>query len=175
MRHTDPFEEVLEKILDFWSSEEDVFGRVCAAALDTTEYTHHTEISERADCSSNTTKKHLTRLVQFRIIEKAPRTPRYRRNESYLEWRVLAHIVEEYSIDEIIERVEALESRQETLVGSTGEVPSVVSASDVKSHEKVGPQMGAANELERIKRRIRLYELARQVSQSDGHLVSGPL
>lgn len=175
MRHTDPFEEVLENILHFWRSEEDVLGRVCAAALDTTEYTHHTEISERADCSSNTAKKHLSRLAQLRIIEKAPETPRYRRNQSYLEWRVLLHIVEEYSMDEILERVEALESRQETLVDSTGEIPSIIPASDVKMHEQVGPRMEAANELEQVKRRIRLYELARQVLQNDGRLVSGPL
>jgi hypothetical protein len=41
MRHTDSFEEVREKILSFWSSEEDVFARVCAAALDASEYTYH--------------------------------------------------------------------------------------------------------------------------------------
>jgi len=175
MRYSDPFEEVLEKILDFWSSEEDVFGRVCAAALDREEYTHYSKISESADTSPNATKKHLARLTQFRIIEKAPKTPRYRRNESYLEWRVLLHIVEEYSMNEIVERVDALESRQEDLVDSTGEVPTVVPASDVKVHERVGPQMEAANEIERIRRRVRLYELARQTLQNDGHLVSEPL
>jgi 3-hydroxymyristoyl/3-hydroxydecanoyl-(acyl carrier protein) dehydratase len=117
----------------------------------------------------------LARLVRLRIIEKEPKAPYYRRNEAYLEWRVLLHIVEEYSMDEIIERVEALESRQEDLVGNTGEIPTVVPASDVKMHERVGPRMEAANELERVKRRIRLYELARQVLQNDGHLVSEPL
>lgn len=175
MRYTDPFEEVLKDMLEFWNSEEDVLGRVCATALDTKDYTHHTEISERADCSSNATKKHLARLAELRLIEKAPNTTRYRRNESYVEWRVLCHIVEEYSMEEIVERVDALESRAETLVGNTGIVPSIVPASDVKLHESVGEQMEAANELEGVRRRIRLYELARQVWQNDNHLVSEPL
>jgi len=72
----------------------------------------------------------------------------------------------------MIKRVEALRRCQENLIGQSGVIPSVVSTSDVKMNESVGSRMLAANELEKIKRRIRPYELARQVLQNDGHLVS---
>lgn len=177
MRYTDPFEEVLNEILDYWGAEGETFERICKVIFDISEYTSHIEIAETADCSHNSVKKHLDRLTELRVVEKDPRTElaRYRRNSAYIEWRALRHIINEYPMDEIIERVEALEVRQENLVDKTGEIPSIVPAADVKMHESVGSRMEAANEIELIKRRIRLYELARQAIENDGHLVSREL
>jgi len=174
MRYSDPFEEVLEEIQDTWGGEDDAFGRVCSTLFDTEEYTHRSEISELADCALATGTKHLNRLVELGVAQKYPSDSyaSYRRNPLYIEWRVLRHIIDEYPMDEIIERVEALEARQDVLVGNDGVIPSIVPAADVKLNESVGSQMEAADELELIKRRIRLYELVRQARQNDGHLVS---
>lgn len=174
MRYTNPFEEVLNEILDYWGAEGETFERICKAIFEISEYTSHIEIAESADCSPNSVKKHLDRLAELRVVEKDPRTElaRYRRNSAYIEWRALRYIIDEYPMEEIIERVEALEARQEDLIDTSGELPSIVPAADVKMHESVGERMDAANELELIKRRIRLYELARQALENEGHLIS---
>lgn len=177
MRHADPYEEVLEEIHNFWSSQDDVFGRICEFVFKTDGYRGQTYISEKSECSVNAASKHLSRLAQLGLVErnKAPSSIQYRRNEQYLEWRVLYHIVENYSMEEIIERVAALEDRQESLVDQDGVVPRIASTSDVTLHENVASGMEAANELEYVRRRIRLYEIARQVLQNDGHLGFNPL
>lgn len=174
MRYTDPYEQVLNDILDYWAAEGETFERICKVIFEISESTSHIEIAERADCSPNSVKKHLDRLTELGVVKKHPQTElaRYQRNSAYIEWRALRHVINEYSMDEIIERVEALETRQEELVDNTGEIPSIVPAEDVKMHESVGAQMKGANEMELIKRRIRLYELARQAKENDGHLVS---
>lgn len=174
MRYTDPFDEVLNEIIGYWAAEGERFEHICKVIFDISESTSHMEIAEKADCSPNSVKKHLDRLAELGVVEKNPRTElaRYHRNSAYIEWRALRHIIDEYSMEEIIGRVEALEARQEELIGNTGEIPSIVPAGDVKLHESVGPRMEAANELELIKRRIRLYELARQAQENGGHLVS---
>ena len=177
MQYSDPFEEALEQLQEFWDGENDAFGHVCSVLLETAEYTHQSEISESADCALMTGAKYLNRLTELGVAEKYPSESwaSYRRNPLYIEWRALRHIIDEYPMEEIIERVEALEARKEELIGNSGEVPSIVSAGDVKLHESVGTRMDGANELELIKRRIRLYELARQARQNDGHLVSREL
>ena len=177
MSKATPFEEVLNEIQDFWNSEEDVFGRICSTIFETTRYTSYTLISEEADCSPNSAKKHLDRLAELGLVERQIKntTTCYRLNTTYIEWRVLIYIVEKYSLDEIIERVKALEARQEELSDQNRDVPSIAHASDVQANESIGSRMQAANSLESINRRIRLYELARQVLQNDGHLVSEPL
>jgi len=177
MEYADPFEEVVEEIQAFWRDEEESFSRVCQTIFNMTDFAHYTELAEMADCSPNTAKKHLERLAEIGPVERfsAPKSAQYRRNEVYIEWRVLRYIVEEYPLDEIVERVEALEKRQDELRGSTGQVPRVVSSSNLKSAESVGEGMQAANELENVRRRIRLYELARQMIQNEGHLLSRPL
>jgi len=174
MRYSDPFEEVLDEITGYWEAEGETFERICKVIFDISESTSHIDIAEKANCSPNSVKKHLDRLAELGVVNKNPRSmgARYHRNSAYIEWRVLRYIIDEYTMEEIIDRVEALESRQEDLIGNTGEIPSIVPAGDVKLHESVGPRMEAANELELIKRRLRLYELARQARQNDGHLVS---
>lgn len=174
MKYTDPFDDVLNEMIDYWEAEGETFEKICKVIFDISEYTSNMEIADRADCSPNAVKKHLDRLNELRVVEKDSRTEmaRYRRNSTYLEWRVLRHIIDEYPMEKIIGRVEALEARQEYLTGRTDDISSIVPAADIKLNESVGSQMEAANELERIKRRIRLYELARQAIENDGHLVS---
>jgi len=189
MRYTDPFDKVLNEIIEYWEEEGETFERICKAIFDISEYTSHIEIAETADCSRNSVKKHLDRLAEFRLVDKHPGTELacYRRNSAYIEWRVLQHIIDEYPIGEIIERVEELEARQKEMIervedleapdegitDETGDIPSIRPTPNVKLNESVSTWLEAANELETIKLRIRLYELAYQTLKNDGHLVSG--
>jgi hypothetical protein len=70
--------------------------------------------------------------------------------------------------------VEQLENRREEFeeeFGSTN--PSTVSVFDVESDDAIHERMKAISEWQSIERQIHLYELARQISQNDGHLLRG--
>jgi DNA-binding transcriptional ArsR family regulator len=157
-----------------WQTGTDTFGRVYDVVLGVTSPTAYTEIAELADCSPNAAKKHLNRLAEMGIAraERDSRPATYERNEGYLEWQEASRIASELSVETIIDRVEALEAQQteyETRFETTD--PTAANVFDHDSHETIHERMAAINEWQSVMRDIRLYELARQLSQNDGHLI----
>jgi predicted ArsR family transcriptional regulator len=157
-----------------WQAGTDTFGRIYDVVLGITDPTAYTDIAERADCSPNAAKKHLDRLAEMGIVraEKESRPATYERNEGYLEWQDASRIAEELSIEEIIDRVKSLEAQRaayETQFETTD--PAAVNVFDHESHETIHERMTAVSEWQSVIRDIRLYELARQLSQNDGHLI----
>ena len=157
-----------------WQEGTDTFGRVYDVALGITSPTAYTEIAELADCSPNAAKKHLERLADMGIVraDRESRPAQYERNEGYLEWQDASRIATELSVEGIINRVEALEERRteyEAQFGTTN--PAEVSVFDQGDHETIHERMTAVSEWQGVIRDMRLYELARQLSQNDGHLI----
>lgn len=157
-----------------WQAGTDTFGRVYNVILGITSLTAYTEIATLADCSPNAAKKHLDRLVEMGIAqgdtENRPAT--YERNEGYLEWQEASRIATDLSVDEIIDRVERLESQRteyEAQFETTD--PTDISVFDHGDHETIHERMTAVSEWQGVIRDIRLYELARQLSQNNGHLI----
>jgi len=157
-----------------WQTGTDTFGRVYDVVLGVTAPTAYTKIAELADCSPNAAKKHLDRLTEMGIAraERDSRPATYERNEGYLEWQDASRIATELSIEAIIDRVEALESqRTEYEAQFETSDPAAVNVFDHDSHETIHERMTAVSEWQGMIRDIRLYELARQLSQNDGHLI----
>lgn len=157
-----------------WVDETDSFGRVYDVALGVTSSTPYTDIAELAKCSPNTAKKHLERLVEMGIVHVDPdsRPAQYERNDGYLEWQDASRIAGEFTVEEIIDRVRALEKQRaeyETQFETTD--PADVSVFDSEDHETIHDRMAAVSDWQGVIRDIRLYELARQLSQNDGHLI----
>lgn len=169
-----PQGEAVADIRERWRDDTDTFGRVYDAVLGIPEPTPYAEIAEVADCSPNAAKKHLDRLAEMGVVraDRDSRPARYERNDGYLEWQDASRIAEELSVDEIIDRVERLERRKvefEDRFGTTD--PGAVSVFEHGDHEAVHERMDAVSEWQSIERDIRLYELARQLAQNDGHLL----
>jgi hypothetical protein len=104
--------------------------------------------------------------------ESDSRPATYERNEGYLEWQDSSRIAAELSVEAIIDRVQALEVQRteyETHLETTD--PSAVKINDHENHETIHERMTAISEWQGLIRNIRLYELARQLSQNDGHLL----
>ena len=157
-----------------WQTGTDTFGRVYDVVLGVTSPTAYTEIAELADCSPNAAKKHLDRLTEMGIVransDSSPAT--YERNEGYLEWQDASRIASELSVETIIDRVEALEDQRadyEARFETTD--PTDVNVFEHESHDTIHERMTAVSEWQGVIRDIRLYELARQLSQNDGHLI----
>ena len=157
-----------------WQMGTDTFDRVYDVALGVTSATAYTEIAEIADCSPNTAKKHLDRLVEMGIVRanRDSRPATYERNEGYLEWQDASRIASELSVEEIIDRVEELEARQKEYEAQFETTdPTAITVFEHDSHETIHERMTAVSEWQSVIRDIRLYELARQLSQNDGHLI----
>lgn len=157
-----------------WQEGTDTFGRVYEVALGVTSPTPHTEIAELADCSPNAAKKHLDRLSKMGIVRvnTDSRPPQYERNEGYLEWQDASRIADELTVDEIIDRVQALEEQHAEFQEQFGVAnPTDVAVFDQGDHQTIHEQMAAVSDWQGVLRDIRLYELARQLSQNDGHLI----
>jgi len=157
-----------------WQEGTDTFDRVYDVALGITSPTGYPDIADIADCSPNAAKKHLDRLAEMGIVraDRESRPVRYERNDGYLEWQDASRIARELSIEEIIERVRDLEEQRATYEERFGtRDPTTVSVFDRDDHDAVHDRMTAVSEWQGVVRDIRLYELARQLAQNDGHLI----
>lgn len=157
-----------------WGKETDTFGRVYDVLLGTTELTPYGEIAERADCSPNAAKKHLDRLDGMGIAraDADGQPARYARDDAYLEYQEASRIARELTVDEIVERVRALEAdREEYERRFDAENPATVTISDADDHEAVHERMEAVGDWQATVRDIRLYELAHRLARNDGRLI----
>ncbi len=157
-----------------WQDGTETFDRVYDVILGVTSPTPYTAIAELADCSPNAAKKHLDRLVEMGIVraDSDSRPPTYERNEGYLEWQDASQIAAALSVAEIIDRVANLEERRtayEERFGTSD--PTTVSVFDASDHDSLHERMTAVQEWQGVIRDLRLYELARQLAENDGHLI----
>jgi len=157
-----------------WQDRTDTFSRVYDVVLGLTSPTTYTRVAELADCSPNAAKKHLNRLAEMGIARADPdsRPARYQRHDGYLEWQEASRIATDLSVDAILDRVEALEQQRteyEAEFGTTD--PTTVAVFDAEDHETIHDRMTAVSDWQGVIRDIRLYELARQLAQNDGHLI----
>ena len=157
-----------------WLDDTDTFGRVYDVILGITSPTPAAEIAEIADCSPNAATKHLTRLAEMGVVEadRESRPARFARNDGYLEWQEASRIARELSVAEIIDRVESLEAERDEYQEQFDTTdPAEVSVFDYDDHDTIHERMEAISEWRGLRRDIRLYELARQLAQNDGHLL----
>lgn len=108
--HTDgppPFDRPFE--------EEDTKQRVYGAILHAREPMTVAEIAERADCSDESARTHLSFYADLGIvIQHEGRPARYERNDDYFEWRQVSKLSREHTIDELQTRVSELTDQIET-------------------------------------------------------------
>ncbi|MFC4987069.1 DUF7342 family protein [Saliphagus infecundisoli] len=88
---------------------EDTKQRVYGAVLHTREPLTAAEIAERADCSEESARTHLSFYADLGIVIRHEGRPvRYERNDDYFEWRRVNELSRENTIDELQARVSEL-------------------------------------------------------------------
>lgn len=169
-----PSDDDIATVRQCWSENTDTFGRVYNTLLGITEPTTYPDIAEIADCSPNAAKKHLERLAEMGIgrADRQSRPARYERNDGYLEWQDASRLANELTVEEIIDRVRQLENRREDYEQrfETPD-PSSISVYDHDGHDAIHERMNAISDWQALDHDIRRYELARQLSENDGHLL----
>lgn len=93
---------------------EDTKQRVYGAVLHAREPTAVSEIAERADCSAESARTHLSFYADLGIVIRHEGRPvRYERNTDYFEWRRVNELARENTVDELQVRVSELTDRIE--------------------------------------------------------------
>lgn len=183
-----PSRESPNEVRQRWREQTDTFGRVHDVILGIRTSTAASDVAEIADCSENAAKKHLDRLTEMGIVraDRESHPIQYARNDGYLEFQEANRIARELTVEEIIGRVRDLEAERDAYEERFGTSdPSTVSVFDhddrrksisegsdrEDNHEAIHDRMEAIGEWQGIIRDIRLYEVARQLTQNDGHLI----
>jgi len=93
---------------------EDTKQRVYGAVLHAREPMTAAEIAERADCSAESARTHLSFYADLGIVVRHDGRPvRYERNDDYFEWRRVNELARENTVDELQARVSELTDKVE--------------------------------------------------------------
>lgn len=141
--------------------------RVYRVALQLHEPTRVSAVAERADCATDTARRHLDRLVDIGVLDRVTDSPAtYRRNESYFEWRARNRL-ERLSTSELQERVEQLAERERTFRERYGsEQPGDVDALDHADGDIEDVWLDLS-EWETVRQRLQRLEAIRQRRAND--------
>ena len=94
--------------------DEDTKQRVYGAVLHAREPMTAADIADRADCSAESARTHLSFYVELGIVIRHEGRPvRYERNDDYFEWRRVTELAREHTVDELQTRVSELTDRIE--------------------------------------------------------------
>ncbi|WP_312911772.1 DUF7342 family protein [Natronosalvus caseinilyticus] len=95
--------------------DEDTKQRVYGAVLHAREPMTAAEIADRADCSEESARAHLSFYADLGIVIRHDGRPaRYERNDDYFEWRRVSKLSRENTVDELQSRVSELTNQIET-------------------------------------------------------------
>ncbi|RAW45112.1 transcriptional regulator [Halorubrum sp. 48-1-W] len=102
-----PFERPFE--------DEDTKQRVYGAVLHAREPMTAAEIADRADCSTESARTHLSFYAELGIVVRHEGRPAgYERNDDYFEWRRVNELARRHTVDELQARVSELTDRIES-------------------------------------------------------------
>lgn len=126
--------------------------------------TRVSEIADRADCDTETARDYLEWFTSMGMTrEIAGRPVRYERNDSYLRWRRVEQIREQYSEDEIVAElkhtIEALEEYRDRFDADS---PNKVSLVDESRETTVEETWDTISDWKTLEKRAELLDTARR-------------
>ncbi|QCC56457.1 DUF7342 family protein [Natronorubrum bangense] len=160
-----------------WDSPEEVLKggptreRLLSVILQLRTPTKVSRIAEQADCDTETARDYLGWFTSMGMTREISGRPvRYERNESYLQWRRVEQIREQYSETEIVKELkETMKQLEEYRAQFDADSPEDVSLMDSTEEASVEEVWEALSEWKTLKHRAELLDTARQ----NGNLSSG--
>jgi hypothetical protein len=166
---------------DVWESPAEMLKggptreRMLDVVIQVREPTKVSMIAERADCDTETARDYLEWFTEMGIVRELPGRPvRYERNESYLQWRRVEQIREQYSESEIVERLkDTLDAAGEYRDQFDAASPNEVSLVDASRDGEIEDIWEAVSEWKTLEERAALLDAARgdeRSSRRDGRV-----
>lgn len=171
---SDPIDQGVEEAWQRWRDRTGTPGRVYLTLLETSEYTHCSDIATVAGCASNTAEKYLDWFVDMGMAQilTGSGSHYYKRNDAYFEWFESYNIADQMNETSIIERIEELESREtEIRQQFDTDDPSTLRASDPNDDTPDSERLRKISEWQSIRQDIGLYRLAHHLCLNDGYLI----
>lgn len=161
---------------DAWESPEELLKggptreRLLDVVMQLREPTKVSEIAERADCDTETARDYLGWFTEMGMVrEMSGRPVRYERNDSYLQWRRVEQIREQYSETEIVERLkDTLDTVEAYRERFDAESPGEVSLVDASREAVVEDVWEAVSDWKTVEERAALLDAARRDDLSGG-------
>jgi predicted ArsR family transcriptional regulator len=161
---------------DAWESPEELMEggstreRMLDVMMQVREPTKVSEIAERADCDTETARDYLEWFTEMGMVRELPGRPvRYERNDSYLKWRRVEQIREQYSETEIVERLkDTLDAAEEYRERFDAESPEEVSLVDASRDGEVEAIWEAVSDWKTLEERAALLDAARRDDLTGG-------
>lgn len=167
-----------EEVPDFdaWESPEELLKggptreRMLDVVMQLRKPTKVSAIAERADCDTETARDYLEWFAEMGVVRELPGRPvRYERNDSYLNWRRVEQIRQQYSETEIVERLkDTLAAAEEYRERFDAESPDEVSLVDASREGNVEDVWKAVSNWKTLEERAALLDAARRDELSGG-------
>ena len=149
---------------DRWQDERTTFQRVYDILVGAQSFLTVQEFADRAACSDTAARNALEQLTEMGVAEhRSGRPARYRRNDSYFEWKRIDSLAREHSPDELQERLDDLITEDNAFQDEYGVPdPDAVSTADLpaEDHDALQERWADLSEWRTVRRDIRLVRRA---------------
>lgn len=162
--------EMVADARDDWDEGQSVRDRVYETVIQLYEPAPADGVAERARCSTGAARDHLEWFAErgiVTVVEGRPR--RYRRNQSYFDWKRAHDIRREYTDAELQERVNELtETERAYREKYQADAPSDVDALEHTEYDDIDAVWRDVADWQTVRRELRLLEYARKDRTSVG-------
>ncbi|WP_129114039.1 DUF7342 family protein [Halegenticoccus tardaugens] len=155
-----PSDESIERERERWIETRDTRQRVKDVIVGVREPTPIAALAERAACSPNAARKHLSELADLGVARRWTDgdRARYARNDEYFRWRRANELATERTSEELLDRLRTLKSEDEAFQERYGvPTPDAVSFPPDADHETVHELWETTGEWASIRRDLGVY------------------
>lgn len=147
-----------------WNEEKSTRDRMYETVIQLYEPTSAEDIADRAACSPGAARDHLSWFAERGIVEVIDGRPkRYKRNQSYFDWKQMDEFRQQYTRRELQDVLEELVAEKETYQEKYGETaPREVDALEQTEHAEIHEVWEDIIHWKTVCRKIRLIEWARK-------------
>lgn len=147
-----------------WQDERTTFQRVYDFLVGSQSFLTAQEFATRVACSETAARNALEQLAEMGVAERRDGRPaRYRRNDSYFQWKRVESLAREHSPDDLQDRLDDLIAEDEAFQEEYGVPdPGAVSTGDlpVDDHDAVHDRWEDLSEWRTVRRDIKLLRRA---------------
>lgn len=168
-----PSDEALEQQREQWVETRDTRQRIKDIIVGIREPAPVAQVAERAQCSKNAARKHLTELANLGVARRITdgQQTRYVRNDEYFRWRRANELADANAAETLLDRLQTLEAVDDEFQEKFGvSTPDAVPFPEDANHETIHERWEAAGEWASIRSDTGIYRDAIRMArrQSDG-------
>ena len=154
---------------DRWQDDRTTFQRVYDVLVGSRSFLTAQEFADQAECSETAARDALEQLAEMGVAERRDGRPaRYRRNDSYFQWKRVESLAREHGADELQDRLYDLIAEDEAFQDEYGVPdPNAVSTTDlpIDGHDALQERWEDLSEWRTVRRDIELLRRAVERAQ----------